>query len=125
MHNFNTVILILSAILVFFIDLSIILTSKDLFIFWAAMVGVFAIHFAMYYYEKRIFTGLEKTANQTKLRNKPLLIFLNIIKNILFFSFYIPVVQIGSGLLLIYGGFLIPIIYLILLNLSTRNETNV
>lgn len=97
----NMIIMIISLILVFGLDLVILIDNPTLAPFWFAMLGVFGIFGIFYYIENRIFKQKFKTTLSKKDKQISLLIGL---RDMVFLLNFIPFIQILGGIALMYGG---------------------
>jgi hypothetical protein len=140
----NKISMIISLILVFGIDLSIVIASPDLIEFWYMMLGVLAIFTVFFYLENFIFR--KKFTNTTSPLDKWISMII-VVRNLIFILNFIPFIQL-LGLALLAGflavipglfgggglgggfggiGFLVPVmivIYIILIVNRYRETKN-
>jgi hypothetical protein len=107
----------ISLLLVFGLDLFILISSPELFMFWAAMVAVLVV-FGIFFYCENYVLAKRYLTSQSNLDRW--ISFLVIVRNVVFILSFIPLVQILGGMLLVTGGIPYLIIYLILVVKRTR-----
>ena len=111
----NIGVMIVSAIFVFGIDLSILIQSPGLILFWIEMLVVFSIYFGFLIYENR--------GNKFRNSKSPLdiaFLLLVIVRDFIFFLNFIPVIQIGGGIALFSGGIPYLLVYLFLIKQRSK-----
>jgi|SRR3989344_1102790 len=108
----NKVFMIISLILVFGVDLLILISSPSLASFWYMMLGVLAVFAVFFYLENFVFS--KKFAGTTARVDKGIGIVV-VLRNLLFILNFIPFIQLLGLAAIVYGGWLLGIIYIVLI----------
>ena len=108
----NLVFFLISAALIFILDLSILINSPDLAGFWYMMLFVFGIFVIFFVLEN--FTFRKKFANSTQPVDAGI-VTLIVIRNIIFVLNFIPFIQLLGLAAIVFIGWIILIIYIVLI----------
>lgn len=104
----NKVFMIISLLLVFGLDLTIILSDRSLIEFWYMMLGVLAVFAVFFYLENFIFR--KKFANSISNLDKGIVTVVSI-RNLIFLLNFIPFIQLLGLAAIMYVGWLVGLIY--------------
>ncbi len=108
----NITFMAVSLLLVFGLDLIILIAEPELFGFYAAMLVVISIFARFFYFENYVF---KKRFLLSSSKLDRWFFGLVILRNLVFLLNFIPVIQIGGGISLVFGGIPYIIIYYIIL----------
>lgn len=113
----NIGFLVISLLLVFGLDLTILVSGPELAPFYIAMLVVLGIFGFFYYRENRVLN--KRFANSSSTLDK-WIVTLVVIRNIVFVLNFIPFIQIGGAIALVFGGIPYLIAYFILLSKRSK-----
>lgn len=113
----NIGFMIVSLLLVFGLDLVILINEMDLLPFWLAMLVVLAVFGVFFYRENRVLN--RRFVNSRSTLDK-WIVTLVVIRNIIFVLNFIPFIQIGGAMILVFGGIPYLIVYFILLSKRSK-----
>lgn len=113
----NIGFLVVSLLLVFGLDLTILVSSPELAPFYFEMLAVFVIFGVFFYSENRI---LNKRFAHSRSTLDAWITTLVVIRNIVFVLNFIPLIQIGGAIALVVGGIPYLIVYSILISKRSK-----
>ena len=115
----NNVFMVISLLLVFGLDLFIIISSPDLRPFWYMMLGVLAVFAVFFCLENFVFS--KKFADTSASVDKGISVVV-VLRNLLFILNFIPFIQLLGLAAIVYGGWILGIIYIGLI-IARFNQT--
>lgn len=113
----NIGFLVISLLLVFGLDLTILVRSPGLAPFYIEMLAVLVIFGIFFYRENRI---LNKRFAHSRSTLDAWITTLVVIRNIVFVLNFIPFIQIGGAVVLVFGGIPYLIVYFVLLSKRSK-----
>ncbi len=113
----NMGFLVITMLLVFGLDLVILVTSPELWMYWAEMVGVFAVFMLFFWFEN---SNRKKAYGSSRSALDGWILFLIVVRNICVVLNSIPFIQLLGGFLLFFGIIPYLILYTILIDMRTR-----
>ena len=118
----NNSCMIISALLVFGVDLMILFQSPELAPYFFAMLAVFTIFAVFYIYENR---KLKQRFSNSESRLDTWFVALVVVRDLVFVLNFIPFIQLIGGAALVFGGIPYLVVYYFLVRARNKSVTTI